>query len=65
MLARALLMKPRLIVVDGLLDGLSVDDFERVFRALQPSQSGWSLIVVTSQREIAERFDAIYELDKA
>lgn len=65
MLARALLMKPRLIVVDGLLDGLSVDDFERAFRALQPSQSGWSLIVVTSQREIGERFDAIYELDKA
>ena len=65
MVARALLMKPRLIVVDSLLDSLHGDDLNNACRALQSRPDGWSLIVVTSLRAIANRFDQIYELGSA
>jgi putative ABC transport system ATP-binding protein len=62
MIARALLMEPRLIVVDSLLDALHGDALNNACRALQSRPDGWSLIVVTSIRAIASRFDQIYEL---
>jgi putative ABC transport system ATP-binding protein len=65
MVARAILMQPRLIVVDGLLDGLHGDELDTVCKALQASVAGWSLIVVTALPSIAERFNEIYELDKS
>jgi ABC-type lipoprotein export system ATPase subunit len=64
MIARAILMEPRLIVVDGLLDGLHGDELDTVCKALQASD-GWSLIVVTALPSIAKRFNEIYELDKS
>lgn len=64
MVARAILMEPRLIVVDGLLDGLHGDELDRVCKSLAASTDGWSLIVVTSLPSIAKRFNEIYELDK-
>jgi putative ABC transport system ATP-binding protein len=64
MIARAILMQPRLIVVDGLLDGLHGDELDTVCKALAASTDGWSLIVVTSLPSIAKRFNEIYELDK-
>lgn len=64
MIARALLMEPRLIVIDSLLDGLHGDALNNACRALQSRPDGWSLIVVTSLRAIASRFDQIYELGK-
>ena len=64
MVARAILMEPRLIVVDGLLDGLHGDELDTVCKALEASVDGWSLIVVTALPSIAKRFNDIYELDK-
>ena len=64
MVARAILMGPRLIVVDGLLDGLHGDELDTVCKSLAASTDGWSLIVVTSLPSIAKRFNEIYELDK-
>jgi ABC-type bacteriocin/lantibiotic exporter with double-glycine peptidase domain len=64
MVARAILMQPRLIVIDGLLDGLHGDKLDTVCKALAASKDGWSLIVVTSLPSIAKRFNEIYELDK-
>jgi ABC-type bacteriocin/lantibiotic exporter with double-glycine peptidase domain len=64
MVARAILMEPRLIVVDGLLDGLHGDELDTVCKSLAASTDGWSLIVVTSLPSIAKRFNEIYELDK-
>ena len=65
MVARALLMKPRLIVIDSLLDDLHGDALNRALRVLQPHREGWSLIVVTSVSAIASSFDEIYELGSA
>lgn len=62
MVARALLMQPRLIVVDSLLDDLHGEALERALSVLRPHPEGWSLIVVTSVSTIASRFDEIYEL---
>ena len=62
MIARALLVKPHLIVVDSLLDGLHGDALNKACRALQSSQNGWSLIVITSIDDIASRFNTVLEL---
>lgn len=64
MVVRALLMQPRLIVIDSLLDGLHGDELDAVCKALEASADGWSLIVVTAIPSIARRFNEIYELDK-
>lgn len=64
MVARALLMNPKLIVIDSLLDGLHGNELDTVCQALQSSKAGWSLIVVTALTSIADRFDERYELDK-
>ena len=64
MLARALLMTPRLIVIDSLLDGLHGNELNTACQALRASHDGWSLIVVTALPTIANRFDSIHELDK-
>lgn len=64
MVARAILIQPRLIVIDGLLDGLHGDELDTVCKALAASADGWSLIVVTSLPSIAKQFNEIYELDK-
>jgi putative ABC transport system ATP-binding protein len=64
MVARAILMEPRLIVVEGLLDGLHGDELDTVCKALVASIDGWSLIVVTALPSIAKRFNETYELDK-
>lgn len=64
MVARALLTQPKLIVVDSLLDSLHGEELETVCQALKSDINGWSLIVVTALPAIANRFDAIYELDK-
>jgi putative ABC transport system ATP-binding protein len=64
MVARAILMEPRLIVVDGLLDGLHGDELETVCKALEAGADKWTLIVVTAIPSIAKRFNETYELDK-
>jgi putative ABC transport system ATP-binding protein len=64
MIARAILMEPKLIVVDGLLDGLHGDELDTVCKSLGASTDGWSLIVVTALPSIAKRFNEIYEMDK-
>jgi putative ABC transport system ATP-binding protein len=64
MVARALLTQPKLMVIDSLLDSLHGEELETVCRALKSDINGWSLIVVTALPGIANRFDAIYELDK-
>lgn len=64
MVARAILMEPRLIVVDGLLDGLHGDELDTVCKALEAGADKWTLIVVTAIPSIAKRFNETYELDK-
>ncbi len=64
MVARAILMEPRLIVVDGLLDGLHGAELDTVCNELEARADKWTLVVVTAIPSIAKRFNQIYELDK-
>lgn len=64
MVARAILMEPRLIVVDGLLDGLHGAELDTVCNELEARADKWTLVVVTTNPSIAKRFNQIYELDK-
>jgi len=54
-LARVLASRPRLLLIDGLLDGLDEEALERVTQTLTQS-STWTLIVATRRRDVAERF---------
>jgi ABC-type bacteriocin/lantibiotic exporter with double-glycine peptidase domain len=54
-LARVLASKPRLLLIDGLLDGLDEEALERVTRILKDSPD-WTLIVATRRLDVARRF---------
>lgn len=54
LIARAMVGQPRLLIVDGLLDGLSDDIRATVWSALSAADAPWTLLVVTNHREIAE-----------
>jgi len=52
-LARAMVGRPRLLVIDGLLDRLNDQDRARVWDVLTNDQAPWTLVVVTNRRDIA------------
>lgn len=55
MLARAVVGRPNLLVLDEALDGLDLDSREAVFDAFFNSAQGWTIIVVTHSQEVASR----------
>ncbi len=57
MLARALAARPRLLVIDGALDGLSGEIIERMAPALFETGGAMSLVVMTWRRELIDRCD--------
>jgi ABC-type bacteriocin/lantibiotic exporter with double-glycine peptidase domain len=57
MLARALAARPRLLVVDGLLDGLSGEVLDRLTPALFETSGAMSLVLMTWRRELIDRCD--------
>jgi putative ABC transport system ATP-binding protein len=64
MIARAILEKPRLLVVDGTLD--SVDDaaLRHILGVLLDEDAPWTLLVLTHELGILQRFDKAYHLDR-
>jgi ABC-type bacteriocin/lantibiotic exporter with double-glycine peptidase domain len=60
--ARVLVQKPRLILVDGTLDALAPETRETVLRMLTAPDAPWTLIVLTQDQSIASRFESVYEL---
>jgi ABC-type bacteriocin/lantibiotic exporter with double-glycine peptidase domain len=57
MLARAIVGKPRLLVLDEALDGLDLDSRRRVMNALFDRSAPWTLLVITHDQEVASECD--------
>ncbi len=57
MIARAIACQPSLLVIDGLLDALPDDKFERVIESLKLNQSQGTTVVSTGRKTVADRFD--------
>lgn len=55
MLARAVVGRPRLVVIDGTLDGLPDDALDSVLDYLTDRQSPWTLLIATGRREAVDR----------
>jgi len=56
-LARAIAGRPRLLLVDGLLDALSDEELEVVMDSLLRRDRPWSLVIATGRKSLAERCD--------
>jgi ABC-type multidrug transport system fused ATPase/permease subunit len=56
-IARALAGKPRLLLINGLLDSLDTRDCPKLIESLFDRSAPWSLVIVTTRDEIAKRCD--------
>jgi putative ABC transport system ATP-binding protein len=64
MLARAMVGRPRLLVVDGTLDFLSDDMLPAVLRRIAGPGAPWSLLVTTGRQEVARACDRVVSLSE-
>jgi len=55
MLARAIIGRPRLVIIDGTLDGLPDNLLDQVMAFLGDPDAPWSLVIATGRREVANR----------
>jgi len=62
MLARALVVQPRLLLIDGLLDSLSDDDAARLLEEFKKSRQDCTVLIATGRRAIIESCDRTWEL---
>lgn len=60
-IARAIAGRPRLLLIDGLLDGLDMRDCPQLLEALFDRQAPWTLVVVTARDDIRNRCDKTVE----
>lgn len=65
MFARAIASEPRLVVVDGALDGLDPEVVRDVMHALASPLAPWTLLVFTHREEIAAMCTSVYRLQGA
>ena len=54
-LARALVHRPRLLIIDGLLDGIPIDVLDNVLDILFDADAPWTLILISSHPSVLER----------
>ncbi|MCG8449277.1 MAG: ABC transporter ATP-binding protein/permease [Pirellulales bacterium] len=64
MLARAIAGRPRLLLIDGLLDALGDEQLNQVCEALGQGSAEWTLLVATNRHEVAKHFSRIVETPK-
>jgi putative ABC transport system ATP-binding protein len=62
MIARAILTHPRLLIIDGALDGVDETSLVKVMSSLIKRDSPWTLLILTHEREILRHFQTAYEL---
>jgi ABC-type bacteriocin/lantibiotic exporter with double-glycine peptidase domain len=62
MLARALIRKPRLLVIDEALDRLGRETIDQVLRGLRQYATGMSLLVLTSREELSAQLQRSLQL---
>jgi ABC-type bacteriocin/lantibiotic exporter with double-glycine peptidase domain len=63
MLARAIADRPRLLLIDGTLDGLSDEALRPLLDKLTMAHTGWTLLVATGRNAIAEACDRVVRMD--
>ncbi|MEY4669416.1 MAG: hypothetical protein RL518_2115 [Pseudomonadota bacterium] len=61
-IARAILMDPRLIIIDGMLDGIDESTVAGLLKELTGPRARWSLLVLTHEKTVAQHFTKAYEL---
>jgi ABC-type bacteriocin/lantibiotic exporter with double-glycine peptidase domain len=64
MLARAIVGKPNLLIIDGLLDNLTTQELNSVLNLLKAHQVDWMLMVATRFEHIANQFNQIISLNQ-
>ena len=57
-IARAIAGKPRLLLIDGMLDGLDINDCPELIDSLFAREKSWTLVVVTSRDSIMNLCDS-------
>ncbi len=62
MIARAILMDPRLIIIDGVLDGIDESTVAGLLAELTGPKAPWSLLVLTHEKNVARHFARSYQL---
>jgi putative ABC transport system ATP-binding protein len=60
-IARAIAGRPRLLLIDGLLDGLDIHECPQLIEALFDRQAPWTLVVATARDELRNRCDKTVE----
>jgi len=60
-IARAIAGQPRLLLIDGLLDGLDIHGCPQLVEAIFDRASPWTLVVVTARADIRNRCDRVVE----
>ncbi|TWT97937.1 Alpha-hemolysin translocation ATP-binding protein HlyB [Botrimarina colliarenosi] len=63
MLARALASRPRLLLIDGMLDCIADSDLRLVAKTLDDPKQTFTMIVATGRAAVAERFERVIRLD--
>ncbi len=61
--ARSILGNPRLLIIDGVLDLIDLDDSPQLLDALFSPEAPWTLIVATRSPRVIERCDKVIGLE--
>ena len=62
-IARAILMDPRLLIIDGVLDGIDENTVGGLLANITGPTAPWSLLVLTHESDIVRRFSKAYRLE--
>ncbi len=61
-LARALVQRPRLLLIDELLDGLDAASFQQLSAAVLDKSQSWTVVLTTRDHDVTKMCDQIIEL---
>jgi putative ABC transport system ATP-binding protein len=62
MFARALVQRPRLLLIDELLDGLDAASFQQLTAAVLDKSLSWTVVLTTRDHDVTNKCDQIIEL---
>ena len=62
-LARIFSQKPKLVLLDQVLDLLETEDRQRITKELFDENHGWTVVMVSNDPELTAKCDQVIELD--
>jgi ABC-type bacteriocin/lantibiotic exporter with double-glycine peptidase domain len=62
LLARALVQRPRLLLIDELLDGLDAASFQQLSTAILDKSQTWTVVLTTRDHDVTKKCDQLIEL---